>query len=73
MVAGVMIMGQYRYDYYTVNVESDAFSNHEEACDYAIREAKERAVTYRVPAEWSAWVKAEGYMLTIAVCRKTRR
>ena len=61
------------YDYWTVDLPAEAFDSPDEACIQAIHECRERARTWRVPAEWGATVIAEGYELAIRVCRKTRR
>jgi len=66
-------MRKYRYDYWAVYVESDAFDSAERACDWAIDECRENARTWRVPAQWTAKVIDAGYYYAIRVCRKTNR
>lgn len=64
---------QFRYTYWTVEVEADAFLDKDGACDWAIDHAREKARTWCVPALWTAKVLRTDYYHVIRVCRKTRR
>lgn len=57
----------YRYDYYTVEIPSDAEEDPEERFDMAIVAARDRARLYVIPCDWRL-VRDDGE--TITVCRK---
>lgn len=63
---------KYKYDYYTIDLDSGAFDSDEEIRLSAIQEARERVRLYIMPCEWRAEIIAGGldcFITRVKVCR----
>lgn len=60
-----------RYDYYTIDVPSDAFVSEADAGHCAINEARDRARIYCMPCDWSATLLSkDGWTMRFRVRRR---